>query len=78
MSKTIRSFKHNDIHNICYLVNLSFPSCVKDEIWDLTVCIVVDGEKFKYHYLDLDWKMPKVDSSELFPYRTMCVQVSSV
>ena len=27
------------------MLNISLPACTKVELWDLTVCIVVNGEK---------------------------------
>ena len=30
-----------------YILNVNFLACTKVELWDLTVCIVVNGEKFQ-------------------------------
>ena len=38
------------------MLNISFLACAKVELWDLTVCIAVNGEKFLS--LDLDLTMP--------------------
>ena len=29
------------------MLDISLPACMKVELWDLTVCIVVNGEKFR-------------------------------
>ena len=43
--------------------NISFLACTTEgELWDLTVCIVVNGEKFQsHHYLDLGPTMPTIE-----------------
>ena len=46
------------------MLNHNFLTCVKAEIYDLTFCIVVNGEKFQSHAvckLDLDRTMPNVE-----------------
>ena len=56
------------------MLHHNFLTCAKAQILDLTVCIVVNGDKkFKSH---VDRTMPTVNSSELFSY-TQYVQVSS-
>ena len=53
------------------MLNLSSPTCTKVELWDLTVCIVVNGENRlkSCSELDLDLIMPNL--SELYSYTTM-------
>ena len=48
-------------------------TCAKAEILDLTVCIVVNGEKFQSHAvtLTLIGQCPMLNSSELFSYATI-------
>ena len=29
------------------MLNINLPACTKVELWDLTVCIAVNGEKFR-------------------------------
>ena len=36
------------------MLNISFLSCTNVELYDLTVCIVVNGEKLLNAYSDLD------------------------
>ena len=45
------------------MLNHNFLTCAKAEILDLTVCIVVNGEKFQKSCcdLDLDRTMPNVE-----------------
>ena len=45
------------------MLNIGFLGCTKVELKDLTVCIVVNGEKFpKFHRdLDLDPTMPNIE-----------------
>ena len=58
------------------ILNHNFLTCAKPEIKDLTVCIVVNGEKFQSHAVTLtlirQWSMS--NSCELFPYTctTIC------
>ena len=50
------------------------------EIWALTVCIVVNGEKFQSHAvtLTLIGQCPMLNSSELFSYTTICLNFKSI
>ena len=50
--------------------NISFRTCTKVELWDLTVCIAVNGEKIQSHALTLVRKCPISNLSELFSYTT--------
>ena len=45
------------------MLNICLPACTKVELWDLTVCIVVNGEKnLKSHSnLDLGLTMPNIE-----------------
>ena len=44
------------------MVNISFPACTKVGLWDLTVCIVVNGEKIQSRSdLDLCPTMPNIE-----------------
>ena len=56
------------------MLNHNFLTCAKAEIKDLTVCIVVNGEKFQSHAvtLTLIGRCPMSNSSEQFSYTTMC------
>ena len=47
-------------------------TCAIAEINDLTVCIVVNGEKFQSHAVTLIGQCPMSKSSELFSYTTIC------
>ena len=54
------------------MLNRNFLTCTKAEIWDLTFCIVVNGEKSRRD-LDLDRTMPNLKlvrsiSSGLYHY----------
>ena len=53
--------------------NIRFLSCTKVELWDLTVCIAVNREKFQSRAvtLTLAWQRPKSNLSEIFSYTTM-------
>ena len=42
------------------MFNISFLACTKVELWDLTVCIAVNGEKFQSD-LDLGPIMPNIE-----------------
>ena len=55
------------------MLNHNFLTCAKAEIWALTVCIVVNGEKFQSHAvtLTLIGQCPMSNSSELFSYATI-------
>ena len=54
--------------------NHNFLTCATPEIEDLTVCIVVNGEKFQSHAVTLTLieQCPMSNSSELFSYTTIC------
>ena len=46
------------------MLNISFLVCSKVELWDLTVCIAVNGEKWRKksrHDLDLGPTMPNTE-----------------
>ena len=45
------------------MLNISFLACTKVELWDLIVCIAVNGEKFQKlrHDLDLGPAMPNIE-----------------
>ena len=45
------------------MLNNSFLACIRDELWDLIVCIVVNGEKLQStrHDLDLGLAMPNIE-----------------
>ena len=58
------------------MLNISFLHCVactKVQLWDLTVCIAVNGEKFKSGAMTLTLvrECPISNLSELFSYTTM-------
>ena len=55
------------------MLNISFLSCTKFELWDLTVCIVVNGEKFQSCAVTLSLvrQCPISNLSEIFSYTTM-------
>ena len=55
-----------------YVLNLSFLVCTKVELWDLTVCIVVNGEKFRSGTVTLTLvrQCPISNLSEIFLYTT--------
>ena len=42
----------------------NFLTCAKAEIWALTVCIVVNGEKFQSHTVTLTGQCPISNSSD--------------
>ena len=53
------------------MLNISFLACTKVELWDLTVCIVVNNFKVE-NDLDLGpTKCPISKLSELFSFSTM-------
>ena len=62
------------------MLNHNFLTCAKAEIWALTVCIVVNGEKFQSHTvtLTLIGQCPMSNSSELFSYTTVCSGFTSI
>ena len=43
-----------------YTRNISFLACTKVEVWDLTVCIAVNGEKILKSHLDLGLTKPNI------------------
>ena len=56
------------------MLNISFLACTKVELWDLTVCIAVNGEKFQGRAMTLVQQYPTSnlsDLSEIFSYTTM-------
>ena len=54
------------------MLNISFPACTKVELWDLKVCIAVNGEKFQSRAMTLTLVRQCPSSlSELFLYTTM-------
>ena len=59
--------------NLDDVKNHNFLTCAKVEIWALTVCIVVNREKFQSHALTLTLigQCPMSNSSELFSYTTI-------
>ena len=46
-----------------YMLYISFLACTNVELWDLIVCIAVNGEKFTKlrHDLDLGPEMPNIE-----------------
>ena len=44
-----------------FMLNISFLACTKVELWDLTVCIAVNGEKFRSHAVTLTSTMPNIE-----------------
>ena len=54
------------------MLNISLPACTKVELWDLTVCIVVNGEKFRSRAVTLTVvRQSKISNlSEIFSYTT--------
>ena len=65
------SFKREDIQRFCVLIsgdpdilNYNFQSSAKAEIWDLTICIVVNGKNSKSHS-DLDLERTIIPNVEL-------------
>ena len=54
------------------MLNISFLACTKVELWDLIVCITVNGEKFQScHDLTLVRQCPISNLSEIFSYTMM-------
>ena len=51
--------------------------CAKVELWDLIVCIVVNGEKIQSDAVTLTLirQCPISNSSELFSYTTICSSI---
>ena len=56
------------------MLNHNFLTCAKAEIYDLTVCIVVNGETFQSHAVTwaLIGQCPMSNLSELFSYTIIC------
>ena len=55
--------------------NISFLACTEVELYDLTVCIVVNGETLKVYsdlHLNIDPTMSNIEL-ELFSYSEMCL-----
>ena len=50
------------------MLNISFLACTKVELWDLIVCIVVNGEKFQSRAVTLTLvrRCPISNLSEIF------------
>ena len=57
-----------------HILNHNFLTNAKAGIWDLTVLIVVNGEKFQFHAvtLTLILQCPVSNLSELFIYIRIC------
>ena len=53
------------------MFNISFLACTKVPICDLTVCIAVNGEKFRAMTLTLVGQYPISNLSKIFLYTTM-------
>ena len=55
------------------MLNTRFLACTKVELWDLIVCVAVNGEKFRSRAVTLALvrQFPILNSSELFSYTTM-------
>ena len=55
------------------LLNISFLACTKVELWDLKVCIAVNGKKFQSRAVTLTFvqQIPISNLSELFSFSTM-------
>ena len=71
---TLKFYHNTDI------LNHNFLTYAKAEIWALTVCIVVNGEKFQSHAMTLTLigQCPMSNSSELFSYTTICSSFKSI
>ena len=54
------------------MLNISFQACTKVELWDLIVCIAVNGEKFQSRAMTLTLvrQCPISNLSEIFSYTT--------
>ena len=53
------------------MLNTSFLTCTKVDLWDLTVCIAVNGKTFRSHTLTLVRQCPISNLSESFSYTTI-------
>ena len=53
------------------MLNISFLACTKVELWDLIVCIAVNGEKFQSRAMTLTLvrRCPVSNLSEIFSYK---------
>ena len=61
------------------MLNISFLDCTKVELWDLKVCIAVNGEKFQSRAVNftLVRQWPILNSSKLFSFTTMYFNLCS-
>ena len=61
------------------MLNISFLDCTKVELWDLKVCIAVNGEKFQSRAVNLTLvrQWPILNSSKLFSFTTMYFNLCS-
>ena len=61
------------------MLNISFLDCTKVELWDLKVCIAVNGEKFQSRAVNLTLvrQWPILNSSKLFSFATMYFNLCS-
>ena len=55
------------------MLNISFLACTQVELWDLIVCIAVNGEKFQSRVMTLTLvrQCPILNLSEIFSYTTI-------
>ena len=55
------------------MLNINFLACTKVELWDLIVCIAVNGEKFQSRAMTLTlvWRCPISNLSKIFSYTMM-------
>ena len=58
---------------ITHILNHNLITCAYSEIWDITVCIVVKGEKSRAVTLTLIGQCQMSNASELFPNTTIHV-----
>ena len=56
------------------MLNITFPACTKVELWDLTVCIVANGGKFRSLVVTLTLG-PTMPNIELVRDIFMCYNV---
>ena len=59
------------------MLNISFLACTKVELWDLIVCIALNGEKFQSGAvtLTLVWQCPISNLFEMF-HILQCIPIS--
>ena len=58
------------------MLNISCQACTKVELWDLTICIAVNGEK-SHSDLDLGLTMPNIELAlDIFIYNVFQFHVS--